>query len=397
MAMSDALNPRYGTIDGEYGLRLAGTSAEDDGPVWMVNLMRYREVADYADGRETTISGREADDRYAPVEILGDIGAAPVFFGDVDQQLLGSPNWDRVAVVKYATRRSFIDMQTRPDFQLAHEHKDAGMAETIVMGCLPLPYPTAPPDVVFPDWADVEHPPTAEDGPITVVHVMRLRRDRARGWRAGSPSRAPSSATAGSGIRCGSTSFRASGRSWRWPQIRNDSGRRPNTGRKRSPIPTPCWCVPRSTSSRTRSGPDAMACVFCEIVAGRAPAIRVHEDDDFLGFLDIRPFTRGHTLVIPKSHSVDLTDTPANTLAGMLAIGQRIAQATRVSGLAATGNNIAINDGKSAMQSVFHIHLHVIPRRDGDKVSFVKGMLLRRDPNREATGAILRDAVARLP
>jgi histidine triad (HIT) family protein len=81
----------------------------------------------------------------------------------------------------------------------------------------------------------------------------------------------------------------------------------------------------------------------------------------------------------------------------MLAIGQRIAQATRVSGLAATGNNIAINDGKSAMQSVFHIHLHVIPRRDGDKVSFVKGMLLRRDPNREATGGILRDAVARLP
>jgi diadenosine tetraphosphate (Ap4A) HIT family hydrolase len=140
-----------------------------------------------------------------------------------------------------------------------------------------------------------------------------------------------------------------------------------------------------------------MACVFCEIVAGRAPAIRVHEDDDFLGFLDIRPFTRGHTLVIPKSHSVDLTDTPANTVAGMLAIGQRIARATRVSGLAATGNNIAINDGKSAMQSVVHIHLHVIPRRDGDKVSFVKGMLLRRDPDREATGAILRDAVARLP
>ena len=140
-----------------------------------------------------------------------------------------------------------------------------------------------------------------------------------------------------------------------------------------------------------------MACVFCEIVAGRAPAIRIHEDDDYLAILDIRPFTRGHTLVIPKRHSVDLTDTPAGTLTGMLALGQRIARATRISGLAATGNNLAINDGKSAMQSVFHIHLHVIPRRDGDKVSFVKGMLLRRDPDRETTGAILRDAVARLP
>ncbi len=137
-----------------------------------------------------------------------------------------------------------------------------------------------------------------------------------------------------------------------------------------------------------------MSCVFCEIVAGSAPAIRVYEDDEYLGFLDIRPFTRGHTLVIPKRHSVDLTDTPADVLGGMLAVGQRIAQATRASGLAATGNNIAINDGKSAFQSVFHIHLHVIPRRDGDKVSFVKGMLVRRDPDREATGRLLREALA---
>jgi diadenosine tetraphosphate (Ap4A) HIT family hydrolase len=140
-----------------------------------------------------------------------------------------------------------------------------------------------------------------------------------------------------------------------------------------------------------------MQCVFCQIVAGTAPAVRVYEDDGILAFLDIRPFTRGHTLVIPKAHSVDLTDTPAQTLAGMLTVGQRIAQATRSSGLAATGNNVAINDGKSAFQSVFHIHLHVIPRRDGDKLSFAKGMLLRRDPDREATGVILRDALVGRP
>lgn len=137
-----------------------------------------------------------------------------------------------------------------------------------------------------------------------------------------------------------------------------------------------------------------MSCIFCKIVAETAPAVRIYEDDDYLGFLDIRPFTRGHTLVIPKQHSVDLTDTPSPILSGMLAVGQRIARATRASGLAATGNNIAINDGKAAFQSVFHIHLHVIPRRDGDKVSFVKGMLLRRDPDREATGRLLRDALA---
>lgn len=137
-----------------------------------------------------------------------------------------------------------------------------------------------------------------------------------------------------------------------------------------------------------------MSCVFCAVVAGDAPAVRIFEDDQYLAFLDIRPFTHGHTLVIPKQHYVDMTDTPAPTLAGMLAVGQRIAQAARRSGLHADGTNLAINDGKAAFQSVFHIHLHVVPRRAGDKLSFAKGMLLRRDPDREATGAILRAALA---
>jgi diadenosine tetraphosphate (Ap4A) HIT family hydrolase len=139
-----------------------------------------------------------------------------------------------------------------------------------------------------------------------------------------------------------------------------------------------------------------MSCVFCEIVAGTAPAIRIYEDDDYLAILDIRPFTRGHTLVFPKQHTVDLTDTPPDTLADMVAVGQRIGLAARASELAADGNNIAINDGRAAFQSVFHIHLHVLPRRTGDKLAFAKGMVLRRDPDREATGRILRDALARI-
>ena len=53
-----------------------------------------------------------------------------------------------------------------------------------------------------------------------------------------------------------------------------------------------------------------MSCVFCAIVAGEAPAIRIYEDDDYLAILDIRPIVRGHTLVLPKKHTVDLTDTP---------------------------------------------------------------------------------------
>ncbi|WP_019970849.1 HIT family protein [Mycobacterium sp. 141] len=136
-----------------------------------------------------------------------------------------------------------------------------------------------------------------------------------------------------------------------------------------------------------------MSCVFCAVVAGEAPAIRIHEDDDYLGILDIRPFTRGHTLVIPKKHTVDLTDTPPETLAGMAVVGQRIARAARESGLHADGNNIVINDGKAAFQTVFHIHLHVVPRHNGDKLSFAKGVLVRRDPDREESGRLLRAAL----
>jgi diadenosine tetraphosphate (Ap4A) HIT family hydrolase len=139
-----------------------------------------------------------------------------------------------------------------------------------------------------------------------------------------------------------------------------------------------------------------MSCVFCAIAAGDAPAIRIHEDDDYLAILDIRPFTRGHTLVFPKRHVVDLTDTPPQTVADMATIGQRIARAARRSGLHADGNNIVINDGKAAFQSVFHIHLHVVPRRAGDKFSFAKGMLVRRDPDREESGRILREALEEL-
>jgi histidine triad (HIT) family protein len=138
-----------------------------------------------------------------------------------------------------------------------------------------------------------------------------------------------------------------------------------------------------------------MSCVFCAIVAGEAPAIRIHEDDGYLAILDVRPFTRGHTLVVPKRHTVDLTDTPPQTLADMVTIGQRIAKAARATELA-DATNIAINDGRPAFQSVLHIHLHVLPRRNGDKLSVAKGMLLRRDPDREATGQILRAALARI-
>ena len=166
--------PRYGLVDREYGIRLATTSPSDDGPVWMVNLMKYREVADYVDGRKTTISGQEADDLYSPIDSLTAVGSEIVFLGDVDQQLLGDNTvWDRIAVVKYPTRRSFIEMQSRSEFQESHKHKDAGMDKSIVMGCQPLTIPRAS-DMEFENWSDVPHPSTKGDGPLVVLHVLRF-------------------------------------------------------------------------------------------------------------------------------------------------------------------------------------------------------------------------------
>ncbi len=138
-----------------------------------------------------------------------------------------------------------------------------------------------------------------------------------------------------------------------------------------------------------------MSCVFCTIVSGDGPAVRIFEDDRYLAILDLRPFSRGHTLVIPKRHTADLTDTPPETLADMVTIGQRIARAARATELA-DATNVALNDGPAAFQSVRHIHLHVLPRRNGDKLSLAKGMLLRRDGNPEGTGQLLRDALARI-
>ena len=175
-AVKAAGNPNYGTVNREYGMRLATTPPDEDGPVWMVNLMSYHEVAQYADGRDEAISGRDADDRYSPIDVLSKIGAEPVFVADVNTQLLGeSPKWDRVGIVKYPTRRSFVEMQSRADFQEKHVHKAAGMAETIVMGCLPIPSPSdGRDDANAVDWSEVPHPPTAEDGPVTVIHVIRF-------------------------------------------------------------------------------------------------------------------------------------------------------------------------------------------------------------------------------
>lgn len=134
------MGPRYGTIDFDYAGRLANCPPDDDGPVLMVNYMKYRERASYRDGTDGGRSGKEADDEYAPTEVLADIGAVVAFFGDVIDDLTASGHstgWDRIGIVQYPTRRAFIEMQSRDDFRDKHRHKEAGMHHTIVFGVPP--------------------------------------------------------------------------------------------------------------------------------------------------------------------------------------------------------------------------------------------------------------------
>lgn len=102
-------------------------------------------------------------------------------------------------------------------------------------------------------------------------------------------------------------------------------------------------------------------CIFCKIVKGDIPAHKVYEDDDVLAFLDISQVTKGHTLVIPKKHYDNFLATPQDIMHKVMDVAQRIGQAQMVK-LGAKGANILTNVNKEAGQSVYHFHVHVIPR-----------------------------------
>ena len=134
--MAAGPNPAYGTINWEMIGSWLQLDPADDQAFWALNLMKYHEVAQYRDGRKG-VSGREADDAYAPFESLTAVGASIVFVGNVTGQPLGEPAWDRIAIVRYPSRAAFIAMQDRPEFKVSHEHKEAGMEFTIILACTP--------------------------------------------------------------------------------------------------------------------------------------------------------------------------------------------------------------------------------------------------------------------
>ncbi|MFI9505999.1 HIT family protein [Nocardia sp. NPDC052566] len=106
--------------------------------------------------------------------------------------------------------------------------------------------------------------------------------------------------------------------------------------------------------------------IFGDIVAGRAPASKVYDDADVLAFMDIRPMTPGHVLVVPKVAARSLAELDPAVGGKLFQVGQRLAAALRASEVGCDGVNFFLADGVTAGQEVFHVHLHVIPRTAGD-------------------------------
>lgn len=106
-------------------------------------------------------------------------------------------------------------------------------------------------------------------------------------------------------------------------------------------------------------------CLFCRIVAGDVPAQRVYEDERTVAFMDINPTSRGHVLVVPRAHAADLLDIDDGDLAACASTARQIA-GWQHSRLKADGVNLLQSTGRAASQMVFHFHLHVIPRYEGD-------------------------------
>ncbi len=139
------------------------------------------------------------------------------------------------------------------------------------------------------------------------------------------------------------------------------------------------------------------ACVFCGIIAGELAASRVYDDDHVVAFLDVRPLTPGHLLVVPRVHAANLEALDEDPGARVFTVAHRLARAVRNSAVPSEGVNFFLADGVAAGQEVFHVHLHVIPRTPGD------GFRLKarpRTPGRDeldATAERVRAGLSTLP
>jgi histidine triad (HIT) family protein len=111
---------------------------------------------------------------------------------------------------------------------------------------------------------------------------------------------------------------------------------------------------------------ESASCIFCKIARGAIPATIVSQTDTVLAMMDIQPINPGHVLVIPKAHATGLAELDAEVGGGIFQLAMQVADGVRHSGLRCEGVNLFLADGTVAGQEVFHVHLHVIPRFEGD-------------------------------
>ena len=132
-------------------------------------------------------------------------------------------------------------------------------------------------------------------------------------------------------------------------------------------------------------------CVFCKIISGELPTLKVYEDQQTLAFLDINPVNAGHTLVVPKTHSANIFDIPAADWAAV-AETVRVVSLAVERGMQADGINLEMNNREHAGQLVDHVHVHVIPRHRGDGLRhFAHGKYQKGEAERAA--AKIRQAI----
>lgn len=121
-----------------------------------------------------------------------------------------------------------------------------------------------------------------------------------------------------------------------------------------------------------------MSCIFCKLIAGELPASVIHRDDTMIIFMDIAPITRGHCLVVPLEHHKTLHSLDPAVRQRLFDYGVAISSALRdqrlPAGLACDGVHYHLNEGKHASQIVPHVHLHIMPRRKGDRWRFANGI-----------------------
>ena len=109
-------------------------------------------------------------------------------------------------------------------------------------------------------------------------------------------------------------------------------------------------------------------CIFCKILAGEIPSTVVYEDDDFKAIVDVNPAARGHVIILPKNHAANIYELPDEDASKIMVVAKKIATAIKKA-YNCDGVNILQNNGEAAGQTVFHLHVHVIPRFKGDTVN----------------------------